>query len=363
MRSPQGRLAVSALFLGTYPADSHRYSVLPATITIGAGATPRCPLASSGACRYFRWMAQRRRPSAASQTCRSRPALRDIKPKGMANRPDVQQIAGRIPEVSKLDRPDRRIELIRARLEAYYDVESRGPGRVSWRTICDEMCETIGVKMDAENLRQFVRRTMRRGRPRIPEPENIEAILSFLCHPDIDMLSREEFEEPEIPLRFLQSFQELLRIKSKGDMLQNPYWLNGLFEAWHQVDGTDQTEEIWIKTTLRLSVDQDRYFVHAAETWETHIREPGETLVFSGNRPSEGWGTATPEKTLFLFMKTKPYDSNYYYLTLAEMYPNMMLLRHEHPADCDSTAKTFEELIKHTKQRTLLLHFNRLYED
>jgi hypothetical protein len=62
-------------------------------------------------------------------------------------------------------------------------------------------------------------------------------------------------------------------------------------------------------------------------------------------------------------MKTKPYDSNYYYLTLAEMYPNMMLLRHEHPADCDSTAKTFEELIKHTKQRTILLHFNRLYED
>jgi hypothetical protein len=130
-----------------------------------------------------------------------------------------------------------RIELIRARLEAYYDVESRGEGRVSWKTICGEMFETIGVKMDDEILRQFVRRTKRRGRPRVPDAENLEAIVSFLCHPDIDMLSREEFEEPEIPHRFLQSFQELLRINSKRNTLKHPYWLNGLFEAWHQVDG------------------------------------------------------------------------------------------------------------------------------
>ena len=51
------------MFPGTYPADSHRYSVVPATISIGAEAVPRCSLASSGACSYFRWMAQRRQPS------------------------------------------------------------------------------------------------------------------------------------------------------------------------------------------------------------------------------------------------------------------------------------------------------------
>jgi hypothetical protein len=267
---------------------------------------------------------------------------------------------------SALAYTDRQIELIRDRLKAYHDIQSRGPRRATWAGICDEIFDYTHVRMDDEVPRQFAKRVTRKERPdrvRIPSPENLDAIVLFLCHPDIDMLSREELEEPEIPHRFLQSFQELLRINSKRNILKNPYWLTGLFEAWHQVDGTDQTEEIWIKTTLRLSVDQNRYFVQATETWETHIREPGKILVFSGNRPNEGWGIATPERTLFLFMKTKPYDSNYYYLTLAEMYPNMTLLRHEHPADCGSTAKTFEELIKHTKQRTILLHFNRLYED
>ena len=184
-----------------------RDSVVSSPPVVAFGNRTIIPFPSGGASLFPRVV--RRVPvfsvdgAKAAAVCgaRQRSVLRDIRPIGMANRPDVRWMASRIPEVSKLDRPDRRIELIRARLEAYYDVKSRGPGRASWKTICGEMYETIGVKMDEEIPRQFVRRIKRREQPRVPDKENLEAIVSFLCHPDIALLSEEELNEPEVPYR------------------------------------------------------------------------------------------------------------------------------------------------------------------
>ena len=365
MRSPQRRLAVSAHL----PEDISR-SVLPATLTIGPNATPRCSLASSGVRRYFRWRAQKAAAVRRARTRRSRSALRDIRPNGIANRPDVQQIAGGIPEVSKLDRPDRRIELIRARPEAYYDVESRGPGRVSWRTICDEMSETTGVKMDAEILRQFVRRTMRRGRPRVPDEENLEAIVSFLCHPEIDLLSKEELNEPEIPYRFAQFLLDFLQPNHHTQIPPPPKGLDGTYRS---IDDHLESHRV---IDLRLDIKNGDHVIRISEHATSHDRQSGKNDAVPSSKESaqiiesEGWAVLAPDQNLFVFMKAKRYAHSFYYWTMG-MDRNiqssgpvnlLLLLRHDYPVQRNPVPGSFVELTEESDGGTCLLQFRKLSE-
>jgi hypothetical protein len=260
---------------------------------------------------------------------------------------------------------DRQRELIRARVKEYYDLHHFGARKISWAGLCDEIFDDTRKHVRSEPLRQWVTGFVAKDRnqPLRRRPEEMEPIIEFLMLPDIAMLSPEELEDPEPPYRFLRSFQEFLRINSSRHIPESPSWLGGLYEAWHQVDDAEQLEEIWVKTTLRLDVDWRNRHVHATETWEMHVRSPGETSVLSGGLLNEGWGVVTPEGNLFLFMKTKPYDHNYYYLSLAARRPQLAMLRHEFPADSDPAAKTFEELIKATRQHTLILCFDKVNED
>lgn len=266
------------------------------------------------------------------------------------------------PRQPQVVRTERQHELIRNRLKEYRDLHLVGPRKLSWRGIGDEIFQRTEVRVRSEVVRKWVKKFIEQNRqtPVRINVEEVEAIISFLIK--IGMLLPEELVDPKPPYLLLHSFQQLLRINSKH-IPESPYWLDGLYEAWHRVDNTDQMEEIWIKTILRLEVDCSNRHVHAMETCETHIREPGETSVLSGGLPNEGWGIVTPEGNLFLFMKTQPYSHNYYYLTLAARWTQLAMLRHEFPADADPTAETFEELIKATRQHTLILHFNRVNED
>jgi hypothetical protein len=92
----------------------------------------------------------------------------------------------------------RQIELIRARIEAFYNTETlSGLGKLTWGGICDDIYGKTGVNMDPDVLRQFVLRVERRGGPRVPSDKNLEAMVLYLTHPDITLLSLEELEEPD----------------------------------------------------------------------------------------------------------------------------------------------------------------------
>jgi hypothetical protein len=261
---------------------------------------------------------------------------------------------------------DRQIQLIRDRLVAYYDVESRGPVRATWGGLCDEIFEIAGVQMDDEVLRQFAKRATRKDRPeqpRLPSAENLEALVKFLCHTDIDMLSLEELEASKPPYRFLHSFLEFLSDSRSGP----PRALYGGYEAWHREE-TGETEEKWIKASITFEGDFDQRIVHATEDIEIHFRKDGEVDVIGGDRPSEGWGVVTPDGNLFLFMRTQPFAGNYYYLTMA-VNPHLfsdskdhqlVLLRHERPAMGDLSINSLEALIKETNGRTVVLIFKKV---
>src|SRR5260370_33263829 len=83
--------------------------------------------------------------------------------------------------------------------------------------------------MDEEVVRKFARcvaRKDRPDRPRIPSAENLEAIVKFLCHKDIDMLSIEELQEPEIPYRLARSFSDFLQTELENRNLPPPKAIN-----------------------------------------------------------------------------------------------------------------------------------------
>ncbi len=96
---------------------------------------------------------------------------------------------------------DRQIELIRGRLKAYYTAQRAGPQRVTWIGVSGRIFSLVKVQMDEEVLRQFAMQVPRKdgpANPRIPKPEILEAIVKFLGHEEIDMLSGEELKEPNL---------------------------------------------------------------------------------------------------------------------------------------------------------------------
>jgi hypothetical protein len=271
----------------------------------------------------------------------------------------------------ELDQPDRRIELIRARLEAYYDAESRGPRRVTWGGICDEIFDLTGVQMDDENLRQYVRRTMRRGQPRVPTDEHLEAIVSFLTHPDIDRLSREELEEPEIPFHSIRSLLEFLRHDEHSEISPPPHALGGVYHAIYRPSGLTRFDiELTFRVekgdhVVRLSEVSEMHTGHSAMVFRKDFRgKPGR---LEKRQQGEGWAILTPENNLFMFMKKKPYGHNYYYLTVAfnpsiwsdHSASQLALLRHEYPLERDPIPRSWEDLIKETEKDIVFLSFNK----
>ncbi len=201
---------------------------------------------------------------------------------------------------------DRQRELIRARVKEYYDLRHFGARKMSWGGFCDEVFDNRQVQVRAEVLRQWVTGFVAKDRnqPLRPRPEELEAIAEFLMRPEIGMLLPEELEEVEPPYRFLHSFLEFLRIDAERPILPPfpPQALDGVYEAWHQVEDPDEIEEKWIKTSLTLELDHLGRTVRATETWEIHFRGTGEAAVLGGSRPSKGWGIVTPEGNLFLVM-------------------------------------------------------------
>jgi hypothetical protein len=200
-----------------------------------------------------------------------------------------------------------------------------------------------------------------RNQPIRPNDKEMQAIVSHMMHPDIDMLSPEELREPEIPHRFLRSFLEFLRIDVNNPILAPPprQVHKGVYEAWHQVEDPDQIEEKWIKTNLTLELDDHSDNVRATETWEIHFRGEGETTSLSGSRPSNGWGVVTPEGKVLLVMKTQPHVHNYYYLPVEWNPQYLALLRYEPPQNRRYTRPTFEEISNEMTGRTRLLKFTK----
>jgi hypothetical protein len=260
---------------------------------------------------------------------------------------------------------DRQEERIRNSVMEYYERHHFGPRKMTWAGLCDEMFDYTEVQVRYEELRQWATGFIQKGRKKSlrPKAEETDSIVKFLMHPKIDMLSPDELEDPDPP-RFLHSFVQFLHGGYTTDAPQAA--LGGVYESWRLAETGDE-EEKWIKTKILLEVNR-KQIVRATERMEIHFRGNGETDVIGGDQPSEGWGGVAPDGNLFLFMKTRAFVRNYYYVTMAvnlqsrskTKVHHLVLLRHERPASCDPSVKTWEGLIKETNGRTAVLNFNKV---
>jgi hypothetical protein len=90
-----------------------------------------------------------------------------------------------------MDYREQQVDLIRDRLKSYREQERNR----TWIELSSQISEKTAVTISEDVLRQFAYGTERRGRRRVPNPEILEALVSFLSHPDVGMLSHEQLRD------------------------------------------------------------------------------------------------------------------------------------------------------------------------
>jgi hypothetical protein len=270
---------------------------------------------------------------------------------------------------------DRQIKLIRDRLKTYQLVQHAGPQRMTWLGVCGRIFHEVKVRMDEEVLRQFVEKVSRKGRPdkpRIPSPRNLKAIVDFLSHEEIDMLSAEELKEPDIPFALIQLFLEYLKPDEHSEIFSPPYRFAGIFNSVCLL--ADKSSRIDVELTLRI--DDGNHFIRVSEKLESYAL-PSETAhaeaspkmvpTLQNRRFSDGWAILTPEDNIVIFMKQKPYAHNHFYTTIA-LTPGLwsetsarqlVVLRHEYPAEPESFPEAVENILNEAGSDMMCLRFTK----
>jgi hypothetical protein len=128
------------------------------------------------------------------------------------------------------------IRLIRQALRAYYRIKiaELGPD-FGWIGVAEILFGLIKIRIRTESLRQFAKGQVSRGKRR--GTDNLEAMVSFLTHPEIDAMSLEELKEPEIPYRFAFPLMEFLKHDEYSELTLPPPELEGTYRAISHSDG------------------------------------------------------------------------------------------------------------------------------
>jgi len=261
---------------------------------------------------------------------------------------------------------DRQIELIRTRLEAYHIGES-----APWRLICEEIFEATGVKMDDEVPRQFiqrVRRKIRPDRPRLPSTQNLEAIAKFLSLEEINILSEEELNEPEVPYRFAQFLLDFLRPNHQAQIPPPPKGLDGTYRSVYDYLESHRVIDLRLDIkdgdhVIRISEHATSYDLQSGNNDTVPLYEQSAQVI-----ESEGWAVLAPDQNLFVFMKAKRYTHSFYYWTMgmdrnirsSTPVSMLLLLRHDYPVQRDPVPSSFVELTEESDGGTCMLQFEKL---
>jgi hypothetical protein len=232
---------------------------------------------------------------------------------------------------------------------------------LTWKGLCDEIFDRIQVNVRDEDLRQWVERFIARTRKssRCPNKAELKAIASFLMHPDIDMLSEKELNEPEIPYRFAAFLLDFLAHPGHNQPFP-PKKLGGRYRGFFRFsNGSISTRE------LTLEVRESEHVIHVSES-EKICR----SSVLTTSYEAHGWAIITPEDNLFIFMKSDRYARNHYYITIA-LSPGIWsdtsvreftLLRHQYPVLRTSDSTTVWGMMRETDDDTGFLVFNKIAE-
>ena len=147
---------------------------------------------------------------------------------------------------------DLRLEKLRAALRAYRAfTRGRSRSSLTWLELAGDIEAYTGVAMGAEVLRQFVEGVSRKdpARTRVPSDQNLQAIVAFLTHPDIDALSAKELEEDEFAWQACVRLSQFLRQDFDRESVRPPAGLEGTYRAAAAIEGG--TAATWLRLRVR----------------------------------------------------------------------------------------------------------------
>ena len=250
---------------------------------------------------------------------------------------------------------DWQLARIRNALRAYHRYERSHDGvYFTWKDVQEAIDEYAGVKVLAERLRQFVEGFKdKEGKRKFPAPRDakLTAIVEFITHEDIALLSKDELKEfsPEhqAPLRLLEYLDQDFDTRR----IPPPATLQGMFH----VQRDTALETFMLSLTLERADDSgliqvtqtDKYFDNfdKISSDKTDFSNPSSRVKYGG------WAILTPEDNLLIFLKNERNGRNLYYFTIASdqniwtenQLKRLILLRHDFPLEFDRGIDVFQD--------------------
>lgn len=248
---------------------------------------------------------------------------------------------------------DPRLEKIRAALRAYRAfTRGRSRGSLTWLELSGDIEAYTNVAMGAEVLRQFVEGVSKKdsSRTRVPSSENLQAIVAFLTHPEIDALSAKELEEDDFAWQACVRLSQFLRQDFNAEPVRPPAALAGTYRAAAGTGGAS------CAIALHLQVRAEDGTILVRERGDLY--EGGERKLHKAHREAVGFSVLTPEDSLLFFLKDLPYGRNHYWVLAAEADlwsktppARLILLRHDYPPELGDTGWPVNDLRTAIAQR------------
>jgi hypothetical protein len=222
---------------------------------------------------------------------------------------------------------------VRNALRAYHRYGRDTDGRYfTWRDVREAIDLYTGVqigaslKLGAERLRQFVEGVEGKlpGEGRrfpSPQPKALKAIIGFVTHKELDLLSAEELSEDitgvQAPLRLLEYMRAQCALPESDEFRH----LEGHYLTAHPAKDGWVTRSLYLQRAhddgvLQVMEVRDHFDTASKEQALEWASEIGRAL---SSRKFSGWALLTPEDSLMLFMKREEDGKNHRYLCLEEV--------------------------------------------
>ena len=246
------------------------------------------------------------------------------------------------------------LNLVRDALHAYkaYGRSELDGKDYSWASIAEAIAEYTGVTVPSERLRQFIEGVSTPAATRkfpVPKPARLEAIVKFVTHEELELLSAEEletqrpnFQAPYKLLDYLDSEKGAQRLLPTAEM-EGEYML--------KISAADN----FIVSIITLEPPLEGGLIEAFV--RDHICSPEAAPLWDDMSPQQrldacnstvryqGWVIVTPEDNLFFFLKRRRDGRNRYYFSMAsdpalwsdDDVTFLTLLEHEFPYELDAS--------------------------
>ncbi len=231
---------------------------------------------------------------------------------------------------------DWQLERVRDALRAYHRYGRGSDGtHFTWRDVREAIAEYTGfeigasVKLGAERLRQFVDGFKQRSGARkypVPQPDAMQAIVAFVTHEELDLLTLHELTEHMPGYQAVLRFAEYLAQDSEMRPLVTAFDLCGDLQTAHPDRDCVTVVTLTLqqplsesgKTVLQAVEERVRYDLGEVEQ-ALLAHNCGQKEKRLSRSAFGGWGVLTPEDTLAIFLKAPDTGRNHCYYAMNDL--------------------------------------------